>query len=282
MVTKSKINKQALGWINQNIDTANENESETNKDINDINLNDIEFNPDQPRKTFDDKEMQGLKESINEFGLLQSIVVKQIKNSNKYLLVAGERRVRACKLLNHVKIAAKITTDDQLMIGLIENIQRANLNPFEEAKTYEELIKKYNLTHEILGKKINKSRTVITEILGLNKIPDTIKRECINNKILSKATLVKLSKLDEQEMKNIIEILKNSTLSTVQIRKLIKNAKNVKLPIIFNKEIEQQKELSNILNTLIIKFENDPKEFNGLEKQIQILNEIFQKILRKK
>lgn len=164
----------------------------------DIPLSICRTNPQQPRKTFDPKSLQELATSIEQHGLLQPITVKRDPKSKEgFVLVAGERRFRAFELLKRESIPGVVTSGNADEIALIENLQREDLSPLEEAEALERLQKKYNYTQEELAKTIGKARPTITNLLKLTSLPKKIKKECSTSNIASKSFLIELSKLDD-------------------------------------------------------------------------------------
>ena len=175
------------------VDTATSNE------IKNIPIDDIRSNPFQPRKHFDEEALQELADSIKAHGLFQPIIVK--KSVKGYELIAGERRTKAAKIAGFDAIPAIIkeaSDEDMLEIALLENIQREDLNPIEEAEAYGNIIKKLNITQEELSKKISKSRSYVTNVIGLNSLPEVVKQLVIDKK-LSMAHAKILSKLSDEE-----------------------------------------------------------------------------------
>ncbi len=142
-----------------------------------LNINDIEPNRNQPRKDFDEQALNELAESIEKHGLIQPIVVKPLLNGT-YMIIAGERRWRACRIagLNEVPVIIKETDDRTLMeLALIENLQREDLNPVEEAMGYKALIDEFKFTQEELANRMGKSRTAVTNTLRLlNLYPEEL------------------------------------------------------------------------------------------------------------
>lgn len=145
--------------------------------VTEASVTKIRPNPYQPRREFDAAALQELADSIKEHGIISPLIVR--KSIKGYELVAGERRLRAAKVagLSKVPIIVKEYTDQQLMeIALIENLQREDLNPLEEAEAYEKLIQHYSYTQEELAKKLGKSRPHVSNILRLLHLPDKIKQ----------------------------------------------------------------------------------------------------------
>ena len=205
METKRKALGTGLEQLfnNQNINFADlEKEIVDNakdSDIKMIKISEIRPNPYQPRKRFNEEKLQELADSIKEHGLFQPIIVK--KSIKGYELVAGERRTRASQMAGFTEIPAivKDFSDKEMMeVALLENIQREDLNPIEEAEAYSKIIETSNITQEELAKRVSKSRSYITNVLGLVSLPEEIKQMVIDKK-LSMAHAKILSKLGDDE-----------------------------------------------------------------------------------
>ena len=190
-----------------NIDTLNNYEKEIvsstkESDILEIPIKDIRSNPHQPREHFDMDALKELSESIKDHGVIEPIIVK--KSIKGYDLVAGERRTKAASMAGLTTIPAIIRdfTDRQMMeIALIENIQREDLSPIEEAIAYKKYIDSTGLTQEEVSKKFGKSRSHITNLLGLLTLPSNVQNNVINGTISMSHARV-LSKLEDIEMIN--------------------------------------------------------------------------------
>ncbi|CAA6812811.1 MAG: Chromosome (plasmid) partitioning protein ParB [uncultured Sulfurovum sp.] len=198
--------------------------------IRDIDVNEISPNPYQPRKTFDSTALEELGDSILRHGLLQPIVV--IEKDDGYLLVAGERRLRAHKLVNleHIKcIVADVDIDDVKLreLALIENIQRENLNAMELATSYEELIKVYEITHDELSGVVNKSRSQITNTLRLLALSSYVQKKLIEASI-SQGHAKILVGFDEAEQKILVDTIIGQRLSVRETELLAKKRKMMK------------------------------------------------------
>ena len=220
--------KRALGrgleqlFNNENLDVdALEKtiyETATNEEIIELDLFDLRPNPYQPRKVFDDEALMDLSNSIKEHGVFQPIIVK--KSIKGYEIIAGERRVRASKLAGMEKIPAIIRdfTDEQMMeIALLENLQRENLSAIEEAYAYKAMIENLHLTQEELSKKVGKSRSHITNILGLLRLPAEVQKTVTLGK-LSMAHARVLSKLESQD--KILELSDRVINDKISVREL--------------------------------------------------------------
>jgi len=197
------------------VETANKDE------IIEIDLSELRVNPYQPRKIFEEEALKELAESIKEHGVFQPIIVK--KSIKGYEIVAGERRVRASKLAGLTKIPAIIRdfTDEQMMeIALLENLQRENLTAIEEAIAYKSLLENLNLTQEELSKKVGKSRSHITNIVGLLRLPTDI-QELVNTSKISMGHARILSKLeDENQIREMANKIINENMSVRGIEDL--------------------------------------------------------------
>ena len=164
----------------------NDGENSSSK-ISEIDLKNIFTNPNQPRKIFKESSIEYLKKSISSKGVLSPITVREV--GKKFEVVAGERRFRASKALGKKTIPAyiiKVKSDsDMLELALIENIQRENLNPVEEAKAYETLSLKFEMSHSKIATSVGKSRVYVTNMIRLLKLPDKVLQSLIKNEITS-------------------------------------------------------------------------------------------------
>ncbi len=206
-------------------------EEELSDLIAEIDIDLIEPNPYQPRKHFDEEKLQELSDSIKQHGLLQPIVV--ISHDDRYILIAGERRLRASKMAGFEKIKAIIAQVelDELRLrelALIENIQRENLNPIELANSYKELIEVHNITHEELSNIVHKSRSQITNTLRLLNLNPYAQNALIEGKITQGHAKVLIG-VDEEEQKLIIDTIVGQKLSVRESEELVKKVKEKKL-----------------------------------------------------
>ncbi len=196
--------------------------SETKEgDIVEIPLDEIRSNPYQPRKEFDEQSLEEFAESIKEHGIIQPIIVK--KSIKGYELIAGERRTRASKIAGKKTIPAIVRdmTDEEMMeIALIENIQRENLNPIEEASAFQRIIETTKMTQEEVAKKFGKSRSYITNILGILNLPEKVKTK-VQDGSLSMGHARVLSKLsDETQIEEISNKIISNGLSVRETEKI--------------------------------------------------------------
>jgi ParB family chromosome partitioning protein len=184
-----------------------------------INIDDIKPNPEQPRKFFDPETLQELAESIRQKGVLQPILVKPDDEHN-LLLVAGERRWRAAKIAGLDQIPCIITTGNSDEISLIENVQRDNLKPLEEAEALQRMVNKYNYTQEHLATIIGKAKSTVSEILSLNQLPELIKSECRHSSHYSRRLLVEIVRQPSHRKMIHLFIKAQEDLNSEKLRKI--------------------------------------------------------------
>ncbi len=198
-------------------------------DIIEIPLTEIRSNPYQPRKEFDEQSLREFAESIKEHGVIQPIIVK--KSIKGYELIAGERRTRASKMAGKDTIPAiirELSDDDMMEIALIENIQREDLNPIEEAEAFSKIIETSNITQEEAARKFGKSRSYITNILGLLSLPEKTKKYVQEGKITMGHARV-LSKLsDPEQIDALADQIIEDGLSVREIEKITSNTEVIK------------------------------------------------------
>ena len=256
----------------------------TNRDeILMISLNELRSNPYQPRKVFDKELLEGLASSIKEYGVLEPIIVK--KSIKGYEIVAGERRSIAAKMagLNEIPAIIRDFNDEEMMsIALLENIQRENLNIIEEALAYKKMIDVMHITQEELSVKVGKSRSHVTNILGILKLPSKVQDLVLNNKI-SMGHARCLSKLDdESEIFSLAQDVVNKNMSVRELEDTINSSNSVKkVPIkkhietndrhkvvesVMREKIGTMVKISN--NKVVIPYDSD----KDLERILDILN----------
>lgn len=222
--------KSALGkGLGALIPEENKDDIKEEKKPLTISLNLIKSNSEQPRKSFDDEKIAELAQSIKEHGIIQPILLN--KEGNNYIIVAGERRWRAAKLLGLKEVPAivmDLTEKDVLEISLIENIQRQDLNPIEEALAYKRLLKDFNLTQDELSKRIGKSRVAISNIIRLTALSDTVKQYLIDEVITEGHGRALLAIDDHKIQAEIAQKVIDEKLSVRELEKLIKFIKSEK------------------------------------------------------
>ena len=198
--------------------------------INEIALDKIYPNPDQPRRTFDEEALEELAQSIKEHGVISPITLRKDAN-NKYMIIAGERRFRASKIAGLVSIPAYIRTakDEQVMEwALIENIQREDLDAIEIALAYQRLMDEYNLTQERMSERVGKKRATVANYLRLLKLPAEIQLGIKEKKIdMGHARAILGSPSPEQQLSIYKRILQNG-LSVRKVEELVSDTKTAK------------------------------------------------------
>ena len=202
-------------------------------DIKMIPISEIRSNPYQPRIHFDEVALQELADSIKEHGVFEPIIVK--KSIKGYELVAGERRTKASKLagLDTIPAIVKDFNDQEMMeIALLENIQRENLSPIEEAQAYKNFMTKMNMTQEEIAKRFGKSRSHITNLLGLLNLPKEVQKDVISGSISMSHARV-LSKLeDKDQILELTEKVKNDGLSVRELENISREEDTLKKRVV--------------------------------------------------
>lgn len=189
-----------------------------------LKITEVEPNRNQPRKNFDEDLLQELADSIKQYGIIQPLIVQ--KRDDYYEIIAGERRWRAAKIagLKEVPVIIKDYTDREIVeIALIENIQRADLNPIEEAQAYQRLIKEYNLKQDEVAEKVSKSRATITNSMRLLKLDDRVKQMLIDEMITSGHARALLGIEDKELQYTIAMRVFDEKMSVRDIEKIIKD-----------------------------------------------------------
>ena len=197
-----------------------------------ININLIEPNKSQPRKQFDEEALQELADSIKKYGVLEPLIVT--KKDNYYEIIAGERRWRAARIagIKEIPVVIREYTDKEIMeISLIENIQREDLNPIEEAQAYEALISQYNLKQEEVAERVSKSRSTITNSLRLLKLCEDVRQMVMYNMISTGHARALLAIDDEEQQYLLATKIFDEKLSVRETEKLVKDVKNPKKEI---------------------------------------------------
>ena len=209
-----------------------ENDSEDNNSGVTLKISEIEPNRSQPRKEFDEKALSELAESISEHGLLQPLLVRPLTLGG-YEIVAGERRYRACRMagLTEVPVIIRELSESETMeLALIENLQREDLTPLEEAMGYEVLMNEHGFTQDEVSKSVGKSRPAIANALRLLKLPEGVKELLKENKISAGHARALLSLENEENMLELAELIVAKDLSVRQTEKLCKKASKEKKP----------------------------------------------------
>lgn len=207
-----------LGGLGMGLDAIfDDNTLEEKESIRHVRLTEVEPNKNQPRKKFDDAEIQTLADSIREHGLIQPITVRTIVDG-RYQIVAGERRWRACKMAGVSEIpiiVRELSDEDTAKIALIENVQRADLNPIEEAAAYKQLIEQYGVTQEAIAKMVGKSRSVIANSVRLLNLPEEV-QDMLKNDEISVGHAKALAAIEDEE--TMIEVARKAAEGLLTVR----------------------------------------------------------------
>ncbi|MFC1669243.1 ParB/RepB/Spo0J family partition protein [Spirochaetota bacterium] len=232
-MTKKALGKGLDAIISKTLPKVDKN-SEGYPDVADkvveLDINKIIPNPNQPRVNFDESEIKELSNSIKSVGLIQPIAVRKVKND--YILIAGERRLRACKAAGQKKIKVIIidaNDEKSLIITLVENIQREDLDPIEEAKAYKYMSNKFNLKQQEIARHVGKDRATISNSIRLLNLPSEIQQALSMGKISTGHAKVILSTNGESQQLAIYKKIIDGGLSVRALEDLVKNkSKNPK------------------------------------------------------
>jgi len=258
-------------------------ETASREDVVQINLNDLRSNPYQPRKVFDEEKLNELTTSIKEYGVIEPIIVK--KSIKGYEIVAGERRSLAARRagLESVPAIVREFSDEEMMsIAILENVQREDLNVIEEANAYKNMIEVMHLTQDELANKVGKSRSHITNILGILKLPKIVQDKVMSNE-LSMGHARSLSKLEDNEkILDMAERVIEDNMSVRELENAISEGDFAKKVTIKKKEVKDprhlqvQRVMREKIGTLVkvnnrnivIPFDSD----KDLERILEIIN----------
>jgi ParB family chromosome partitioning protein len=223
---KNNDKKTLIDLLNENV-----NEEDYKEEIIELPLKKIKPNPYQPRYVFEVDELKDLSASIKEHGVIQPIIVKEVNNS--YVIIAGERRFRASKMAGLKTIPAIVRQYEKskmIELALIENLQRADLSAVEEAKAYNQIMRELDLTQKEVAERVGKTRSYITNMLGLLNLPDQV-LNLVDSKKLSMGHARALSKLlDKNRIIELANIIVSKGLSVRDTEKLVANEEK-KTPI---------------------------------------------------
>ena len=189
-----------------------------------VKLSKVEPNREQPRKNFDEESLQELAESLKQFGMLQPILVQN--RGDYYEIIAGERRWRAAKIagLKEVPVIVRELTDQEIVeISLIENIQREDLNPIEEAQAYKRLLTEFHLKQDEVAERVSKSRTAVTNSMRLLKLCDEVQKMVVDDMISTGHARALISIEDPEEQYLIAQKIFDEKLSVREVEKLVKD-----------------------------------------------------------
>ena len=258
---KGGLGKGLDSLIADKVGTSNEKTDAKNEVM--VNINKVEPNKEQPRKNFDEDALLELSESIKQFGVLQPLLV--VDRKDYYEIIAGERRWRAAKMagLKKVPVIIKDLTEQEIVeISLIENIQREDLNPIEEAKAYKNLINEFNLKQDEVAERVSKSRTAVTNSMRLLKLCDKVQQMVIDDMISTGHARALLGITDEEKQYTLAQKIFDEKISVRDTEKLVKkmqkqknapakevNPEKKKLDAVYQ---EAEEKMKTILGTKVI------------------------------
>ena len=210
-------------------ETTTEKKVELDKNVTFVKIGKVEPNREQPRKNFDEDALLELSESLKQYGVLQPLLVQDKKDY--YEIIAGERRWRAAKLagLKEVPVIIKNLTEQEIVeISLIENIQRENLNPIEEALAYKKLLNEFNLKQDEVAERVSKSRTAVTNSMRLLKLDERVQQMVIDDLISTGHARALLGITDNEKQYTVAQQIFDEKLSVRETEKLVKKLQNQK------------------------------------------------------
>ena len=243
------------GIFSNKVDSTNKTTHESNLILH-VSINQIKINKDQPRKYFNENALKELAQSIKEQGILQPILVEEVEN-NMFSIIAGERRFRAAKLAGLERIPVivkKFTHESRLEIALIENIQREDLNPIEEASAYSYLIQETGITQEELAAKIGKSRSAISNSMRLLQLPKVMQEGLINGEYSPGHARALLSLVNPADRILLMEKLTKDNVSVREAEKIAKELNKGHRDIISDKK--PKKEKTNSIDLEIVEIQD--------------------------
>lgn len=218
-----------VGSGNNTAETASAKRAEPDKDVTFVKIGKVEPNREQPRKNFDEDALLELSESLKQYGVLQPLLVQDKKDY--YEIIAGERRWRAAKLagLKEVPVIIKNLTEQEIVeISLIENIQRENLNPIEEALAYKRLLNEFNLKQDEVAERVSKSRTAVTNSMRLLKLDERVQQMVIDDLISTGHARALLGITDNEQQYAFAQQIFDEKLSVRETEKLVKKLQKQK------------------------------------------------------
>lgn len=266
-----KGGKEALNRDSPAADLSSANEGQEDN-FRYVPIELITPDPRQSRKYFNYESLEQLSQSIIEKGMLQPVIVRKGPNG-EFQLAAGERRFRAAKMAGLAKVPALVITGNAKEISLIENLQRENLRPLEEAEALAAVMKEFGYTLEQLSQVLNKAKSTLSETLSLNKLPDVIKDELWRNDIYPRRLLVEIAKQESREvMLSLFSQVKNNHLKSGQVREITRRSQ-AGLPSMKHNILGKISELAKRLKRL------DQQEVSLLADELKRLKSLIEEII---
>lgn len=231
--------------------SASNNDADIANGVLEIEIGLIDRNEEQPRKSFDEKALKELAQSIKQHGIIQPLILQ--KNGNRYQIVAGERRFRAARLAGLKKVPAIIkeyTEQEMSEISIIENLQREDLNPIESAKAIARLIEQFNLTQEVVADKIGKSRPAVANTLRLLTLPEEIIKYIEAGKLSAGHARTLLAVEDKKKMLELANLAISKKLSVRDLELLVRKLNKPTKDTIKQQQSLELKDFANNLNRI--------------------------------
>lgn len=265
---------------------------EPDKEVSFVKITKVEPNREQPRKNFDEDSLLELSESLKQYGVLQPLLVQDKKDY--FEIIAGERRWRAAKMagLKEIPVIIKNLTDEEMVeISLIENIQRENLNPIEEAMAFKRLLNEFHLKQDEVAERVSKSRTAVTNSIRLLKLDERVQQMVVDDLISTGHARALLAIADNEKQYNLAQQIFDEKLSVRETEKLVKKLQNQKTEppkkqeddkmSVFYEDMEQK--LKSIMGTKVaIHYKNKDKGKIEIEyysnDELERIIELFQSI----
>ena len=245
-----------------------------------VKTDSIKSNPFQPRRHIDHDKLDELAETIKQKGLLQPLVVRVDENGD-YMLIAGERRLLACRIAGLKKVPVIIKAGDPAELALIENIQREDLNPVDEAEALNALMAAHRYTQEELASKIGKARSTIAETLSLNRLPQEIREACRRSDNFSRRQLVEIAKQETSEaMLCLFERAEKDGLKSDDLRRMTRNPGQGKDPVEPIKKVRSFNRFMQKINSSMYDSENKEEIVTELNHLIENLKKVLDQLQR--
>jgi ParB family chromosome partitioning protein len=207
--------------------------------VEQIPVENISPNPRQPRRDFNPEELAGLAASIHENGVLQPLILSRGDQPDEYILVAGERRLLAARQAGFEVVPAiirDVSDQQRLELALVENLQRADLNPLEASEAYRQLSEDFNLSHEEIARRVGKSRTAVTNTLRLIKLPDEVRQALIEDRISEGHARALLALPTSQAQIAILQMILDRGLNVRQTEELVRKYSGMR-PVVAQKPV---------------------------------------------
>jgi len=251
-VNKKRLGK-GLSALIPDIGPGGDGNSSAGRKIVELSLDEVQPNPGQPRREFDQDKLEKMAQTILKYGIIQPILV--VESDDMYKIIAGERRYKAAKLAGLETIPAEIcdySRDQYMEIALIENLQREDLNPIEEGVAYQQLIETFHLTQDEVAQRLGRSRSAITNTIRLLALPEKIKQEIIAGRLTQGQARPLLSLQNEIEQQEYAQKIINEKLTARQVEKIVQDRKEKNKSEDISRDKQEVKIKNNDLKDVIL------------------------------